>query len=430
MRSAFDCLEQSAFADRRDLSRIFRTLVAKFPSRYPALFESVARHPRIGRRTFLFMCPGEPVVARPGVNFFEQFDASHKAARGFGHVVYLGYELLRHIESIDVPAEPAYLPVGIALPVAAAAVIDHESGSIEIRGDESASAAIEQDIAACSEPMSGCEPTAIECEEEDPAAFLRAVRRAKEYIVAGDIFQANLSREWRIAIDARVSPADIYQGLCAKNPAPFAAIFRIGDAAIISSSPERLLRAEGPLLESRPIAGTRPRLGIDGVMIAELLTNEKERAEHIMLVDLIRNDLGKVAAYGSVVVDELMTVESYAHVHHIVSNVRCEAGGDVTPGRALAAMFPGGTITGCPKVRCMEIIGELEGVGRGAYTGSLGYVEASGAMDFNILIRTIVWQPGSARFRAGAGIVSDSDPTFELEETRAKARGMLRAFRL
>jgi anthranilate synthase component 1 len=145
-----------------------------------------------------------------------------------------------------------------------------------------------------------------------------------------------------------------------------------------------------------------------------------------MLVDLIRNDLGKVAAYGSVEVDELMAIESYAHVHHIVSNVRADMLDSATPGDALAAMFPGGTITGCPKVRCMEIIGELEGVGRGAYTGSLGYIEAGGAMDFNILIRTMVWQPGAVSFRAGAGIVADSDPDFELAETRAKARGMLR----
>jgi len=402
-------------------------LHAGLPERYPALFESVARHPRTGSRSLLFAFPGDPIVAKPGRSFFKDIDEAHRAATGFGHVVFLGYELLRDVESIAVPDAPGPLPAGFALPVAAAIVVDHEEGSIEIVGDPDAAAAIEEELSVSDFRPPSKRVSVLSLQEDDPAEYLSAVRSAKGHIVAGDIFQANLSREWRARLDRDVDAADVYRRLCEENPAPFAGSMRWGDAAIISSSPERLVRSDGSRLESRPIAGTRPRSGADGAMIAQLLENEKERAEHIMLVDLIRNDLGKVGKYGSVAVDELMAIESYAHVHHIVSNVRADARDDATPGDVLAALFPGGTITGCPKVRSMEIIGELEGVGRGAYTGAMGYIEAGGAMDFNILIRTMLWEPGSVRFRAGAGIVSDSDPDFELAETRAKARGMLRA---
>jgi anthranilate synthase component 1 len=406
-------------------------LHARFPQRYPALFESVALHPRIGRRSLLFAFPGTPLVAGANRRFFSDLDAFvQRPVAGFGHVVFLGYELLTDIERIDVPSAAGPLPRGFALPVAAALIVDHVSGTVSIQGDADAVAAIEEDLALISGEAGwrAARPlTASSIEEDDPLVYLRAVRRAKEYIVAGDIFQANLSREWRARMAPELDAADVYAALCVENPAPFAGVVRWGDAAIVSSSPERLLRGDDAVLESRPIAGTRPRVGSDGAMIADLLGNEKERAEHIMLVDLIRNDLGKVATYGSVEVDELMAIESYAHVHHIVSNVRCEKRADASVGDALAALFPGGTITGCPKVRCMEIIAELEGAGRGAYTGSLGYIDANGAMDFNILIRTMEWEPGMVRFRAGAGIVADSDPAFELAETRAKARGMLRA---
>jgi len=405
----------------------FATLHARDPRRYPALFESVARHPRTGRRSLLFAFPGEPVVAASGRNFFRDLDEAHRSAKGFGHVVFLGYELLRDVESIAVPDAPGPLPAGFALPVAAAIIVDHETGSIEIAGDPDAAGSIEDDLSRSDGGPKHRRVRALSLHEDDPAEYLSAVSRAKDHIVAGDIFQANLSREWRARIETDVEPSDVYRRLCEENPAPFAGSMRWQDAAIISSSPERLVRSDGSRLESRPIAGTRPRSGSDGTMIAQLLGNEKERAEHIMLVDLIRNDLGKVAKYGSVEVDELMAIESYAHVHHIVSNVRADTRHDATPGDALAALFPGGTITGCPKVRSMEIIGELEGVGRGAYTGAMGYIEAGGAMDFNILIRTMLWEPGSVRFRAGAGIVADSDPGFELAETRAKARGMLAA---
>lgn len=198
---------------------------------------------------------------------------------------------------------------------------------------------------------------------------------------------------------------------------------------MVSASPERLLALHDGVAQTRPIAGTRPRFAgdDDAARIRELVGHPKERAEHVMLLDLERNDLGRVCAPGSVRVDELMTVESYAHVHHIVSNVRGVLRTGVTPGQAIAAVFPGGTITGCPKVRCMQIIAELEGVGRGAYTGAMGWLGHSGDLDLNILIRSAEVEGTRLRFRTGAGIVIDSDPQRELDETRAKARGMLRA---
>jgi anthranilate synthase component 1 len=215
------------------------------------------------------------------------------------------------------------------------------------------------------------------------------------------------------------------------NPAPFAALAQWRGGAVLSSSPERLLRVTGRRIETRPIAGTRPRSllpGEDAREIAALVAHPKERAEHIMLIDLERNDLGRVCEAGTVRVEELMSIESYAHVHHIVSSVTGVLRPQVTAVDALRAVFPGGTITGCPKYRCMQIIAELEGEGRGAYTGSLGLIGLDGSMDFNILIRTMTLMGRALEFRAGAGIVADSDPERELEECRAKARGLLAVF--
>ena len=187
------------------------------------------------------------------------------------------------------------------------------------------------------------------------------------------------------------------------------------------------MRVQGRRIDTRPIAGTRPRQGGDASAIAELTGSAKEQAEHVMLIDLERNDLGRLCEAGTVQVDEFMVVESYAHVHHIVSNVCGQLRPDVEPGDVIRALFPGGTITGCPKVRCMQLIGELEGKGRGAYTGAMGYLALDGSLDLNILIRTMTIQDGRLELRAGAGIVADSVPERELDETRAKARGLLRA---
>jgi anthranilate/para-aminobenzoate synthase component I len=258
--------------------------------------------------------------------------------------------------------------------------------------------------------------------------YMEIVRRAKEYIRAGDIFQANLSQRVSAEI-GDIHPWQIYRTLSGINPSPFAAYLEMGDYQIVSSSPERLVRVSAGIVETRPIAGTRPR-GADAegdrLMRSDLLLNEKERAEHIMLIDLERNDLGRISDYGTVRVDEMMITEDYSHVIHIVSNVR----GELLKGKnafdVIRATFPGGTITGVPKVRCMEIIDELEPVARGPYTGSVGYISFSGDMDLNIIIRTFVIKDGIAYVQAGAGIVADSDPEREYYETLKKAEALIR----
>jgi anthranilate synthase component 1 len=296
-------------------------------------------------------------------------------------------------------------------------------------GQEALLEAMAADIQGLAEENASTD-VAVALTEEPAARYLDGVQRIKHYIVEGDVFQVNLSRAWRGPLSHAVKPADLYQRLCQANPAPFAGLALFGESAIISSSPERLVRVCADVIEARPIAGTRPRRGADAddqALQAELLAHPKERAEHIMLIDLERNDLGRVCVPGSVTVDELMVLESYAHVHHIVSNVRGRLRPGVTPGQVIRAVFPGGTITGCPKVRCMEIIAELEGEGRGAYTGSMGYLNHDGSLDLNILIRTMTQHGQQLSLRAGAGIVADSDPQRELDETRAKARGLVLA---
>jgi anthranilate synthase component I len=270
---------------------------------------------------------------------------------------------------------------------------------------------------------------AIALHEEDAAKFLAGVQCVLDYIAAGDVFQVNLSRGWDATLAAPVDAATVYSALRAANPAPFAGSFAWDDWAVLSSSPERLVSVQRDAVQTRPIAGTRPRFAgdDDAARMRELVGHPKERAEHIMLIDLERNDLGRVCVPGSIEVDELMSVESYAHVHHIVSNVRGKLRDGTSPGDVIRAVFPGGTITGCPKVRCMQIIAELEGEARGPYTGAIGYLNRDGDMDLNILIRTLWMHGDTLRFRAGAGIVADSVAELELAETRAKARGLLRA---
>jgi anthranilate/para-aminobenzoate synthase component I len=261
------------------------------------------------------------------------------------------------------------------------------------------------------------------------AEFESMVRQCKEYIAAGDIYQANLSQRLSAAI-GEADPLRLYLILRTINPSPFAAYLDFGELQLVSSSPERLVRLLDGVADTRPIAGTRKR-GSNGAetreLSAELLTNEKERAEHIMLLDLERNDLGKVCDYGTVAVDEMMVVEDYSHVIHIVSNVR----GALMKSRdcfdLVRAAFPGGTITGVPKVRCMEIIDELEPIARGPYTGSIGYLSNAGDMDLNIIIRTFVVKDGIAHIQVGAGIVADSDPEREYFETLQKAEALKKA---
>ena len=264
--------------------------------------------------------------------------------------------------------------------------------------------------------------------EISKGAFETMVRKAKDYIRSGDIYQANLSQ--RFSFDFKGSPLRLYDSLRETNPSPFAAAFRFGDLFIASSSPELLVAKKGKVCVTSPIAGTRPRGRKEREtkrLARELLANEKERAEHLMLVDLERNDLGRVSEWRSVQVKDFMRLEKYARVLHIVSDIE----GRLRPGKdawdVIQAMFPGGTITGCPKIRSMEIIDELEPVRRGIYTGSLGYVGFDGNAMLNIAIRTLVLQKNRGYLQVGAGIVADSDPAREYEETLAKGEALAEA---
>lgn len=263
------------------------------------------------------------------------------------------------------------------------------------------------------------------------AEYCEMVERAKTYIAAGDIFQANLAQRFTAAWTNH-DAFELYRRLQAINPAPFAAYVDLGDTQVVSSSPERLVRLCGREADTRPIAGTRPRGGTpdqDASLATELLINPKERAEHVMLVDLERNDLGRVCAYGSVKVDEFMVTERYSHVIHIVSNVRGTLRDGATGFDLLDAVFPGGTVTGVPKIRCLEIIEELEPTPRGLYTGSIGYLSWSGDMDWNIVIRTLAVRGDEVSLHAGAGIVADSEPEREYSETLYKAQALFDALR-
>jgi len=261
--------------------------------------------------------------------------------------------------------------------------------------------------------------------------FERTVRTAKEYIAAGDIYQVVLSQRFETPLDA--DPFMVYRALRHVNPSPYMYFIRMGERAIVGSSPEMLVRVEGQRIETHPIAGTRPRGGNEEEDLRlgeELKRNEKERAEHVMLVDLGRNDLGRVSTYGTVKVPTYMALERYSHVMHLVSIVEGRLSADRDRLDALVACFPAGTVSGAPKVRAMEIIAELESRRRGVYAGAVGYLDFAGNLDFCITIRTVVIEHGCAYVQAGAGIVADSNPAAEYEETRDKARAVIQALEL
>jgi len=429
------------------------------PARYPRLLQSTAHD----RYDILFAFPGDSLILdaagglqgggdcqhTPG-DFLEALDrwwhAHRIVAAGDGKLpftggwfLYLGYELAAQIEPcLRLPSATAVLPVAMATRFRSAVIHDHRQNATWVvaePGQQDLVRRITADIAALPQQPPGVasENPVITVTEAESHLYTQAVGRILDYIREGDVFQVNLSRQWDIDFSRPVDPVRIYRELCIQNPAPFSGLLDLGDAVLVSSSPERLVAVHNGLVETRPIAGTRPRSRsgtLDRAYSSELLAHPKERAEHIMLIDLERNDLGRICVPGSIEVNELMALESYAHVHHIVSNIRGRLRSDVTPGQVIRAVFPGGTITGCPKVRCMEIIAELEQAARGAYTGSMGYLNRDGSMDLNILIRTMVSHASRISLRAGAGIVADSDPDAELAETRAKARGLLRALGL
>ena len=426
------------------------------PARYPLLLESVAGGNALSRWDLLLIGNGEGLRLEadsrtrrldgtivPG-NFLDALDAEWMAQRcgvtdatlpfRGGWALFLAYELAAQIEPVlRLSNAPGPLPVALALRCPAAILRDHGTGRCVALCEDGATnllVGLDADLARAArlQPLSPWQsPKAIV--EDEPSLFLHGVEKVHDYLRAGDVFQVNLSRAWRAEFTEPPDAAAVYSRLRLANPAPFAGLLAHDDWALVSSSPERLVSVRGHVVETRPIAGTRPRLANDddAARIRELVAHPKERAEHVMLIDLERNDLGRVCRPGSVRVDELMSVESYTHVHHIVSNVRGELRDDVTPGQVIAAVFPGGTITGCPKVRCMQIISELEDEGRGPYTGALGYLNRDGDMDLNILIRSAWLADSQLQLRAGAGLVVDSIAESELQETRAKAKGLLRA---
>ncbi len=260
------------------------------------------------------------------------------------------------------------------------------------------------------------------------AGYIKAINRAKEHIVAGDIYQVNLSQ--RFSVPWQANPWTLYKRLQRINPAPFAAYLQYDGFAIVSASPERFLRRTGDLIETRPIKGTRPRgatPSVDSRLARELLASAKDRAEHIMIVDLERNDLGRVAKIGSVRVAKMMALERFPTVHHLVSTIQGILPREKSVGDLLRATFPGGSITGAPKIRSMEIIDEMEPISRGIYTGAIGYFSATGDLDLNIAIRTLVVKDGMAHFHVGGGIVYDSIPEAEYQETLDKARALFQA---
>ena len=436
------------------------------PERYPFLLENSGDTTDLGKFDILFAFPGKQLISHADgrlqlgeemlekQQFLDQLDAIFQHHHDYktssdniglpfcgGWFLYLGYELAAEVEpvlsaSMHAPefsrATMTEIPAGL--------VRNKKTGEdfVFATGDnaEELLALIIKDINQLIDKTTNDTPAKITAncsiDEADDESYLSSIKKIKNYIRDGDVFQVNLSRLWQADCNNALSVTQAWRKLRQSNPAPFAAWVKLDkDTTLLSSSPERLLEQRNGMVRTRPIAGTYPRSvdsDTDMNLSAELLMHPKERAEHIMLVDLERNDLGRICRPGTIEVNELMVLESYAHVHHIVSDVSGELRQGVSPGDVIRAVFPGGTITGCPKVRCMEIIAELETEARDAYTGSVGYLCHNGDMDLNILIRTITHHNNRYSFRAGAGIVADSDSARELDETRSKARGLYRIF--
>lgn len=429
--------------------------------RYPVLLESSGGDPALARYDILLAFPGAtlrldadgqlhtPDGRQQQGDFLDSFNdwwqslavaASPRSDTPFsgGWFLFLAYEMAQQVEPALHLATDRRTPLALAVRIPAAVIRDRDTGrcvAIAEAGSEELLGKITADFRRCqarSPPKSRFRSLvrAGSLQEEDPEDFLQAVPRVKRHIAAGNVYQANISRRWQARLNPGVQPWMIYERLRRTNPAPFAGLVLLDECTILSSSPERLVHMAGGRVTTRPIAGTRPRRGPAGsepLHQAELLANPKERAEHVMLIDLERNDLGRICVPGTVQVDELMVVESYAHVHHIVSGISGKLRSGVRPGDVLRAVFPGGTITGCPKVRCMGVIREIERTPRGAYTGTMGYINRDGSGDFNILIRSMTIHGDRLDLSTGSGIVWDSDAWRELEETRAKATGMLLA---
>ncbi len=440
----------------------FRAISAR--SQRAFLLESVAGGERLARYSFLgrdpvstlevrATAPGLPlggetllaeVRARVGTSVADVPDLPRFTG---GAVGYLTYDAVRLFERIPARHPPRNQPIASFSFYRSLVAFDHARQRLVLIADVEAGRAVE--FARAQAVLDGLQEDLVAPPREaarrrapggpvdetsvlgDGSGFLAGVERAKEHIGAGDIFQVVLSRQHTMACGA--DPFDVYRALRMVNPSPYMYFLKDGDSAIAGASPEMLARVENGRVETRPLAGTRPRSAdpaLDQRLEDALRTDAKERAEHLMLVDLGRNDLGRVCRFGSVTVPELMAVERYSHVMHLVSSVT----GDLAPGKdaldALVATFPAGTLSGAPKIRAMELIDALEPAPRGLYGGTLGYLDLRGNLDFCIAIRTLVMEAGRVTLQAGAGIVADSDPRAELLETEAKAGAMREAIRL
>ena len=414
------------------------------PDTYPYLLASNTRGGQNSRYSLLLSHPQEITCQYAGdedclasievdlSNLHQQSDFPFCG----GWFIFLGYEYAQTIEpKVKYFTRKTTLPVAFKTRIPAVIIVDHEDESAHLVLEDEFHYLINpilEDISGLSDYVPG-DLVAGSIEEDNPNIYLDHISTTKQYIRDGDIFQANLSRNWTVSYDQYCDPVALYHNLSRSNPAQFAALIKFQDQYIISSSPERLISVKNGMAQSRPIAGTHPRgktAKEDIELSKHLLAHPKEKAEHVMLIDLVRNDLGRFCDPGSIQVTEKMVLESYEHVHHIVSNIEGRIRSGQTVADIVHAVFPGGTITGCPKVRCMEIISELEQAPRGPYTGSLGYIGQDGCMDLNILIRTLLYDNNTVSFRAGGGIVHDSVPDKELMETRHKAQGLLNAIKV
>ena len=363
-----------------------------------------------------------------------------------GAVGIFGYDCVRAVERLPGPnPDPVGLPDMALMLSDVIVAFDHLKHTTTVLANVDADdvdagyARAVALIAEVRERLSGPMPRAEKTQAAPPSfrsnmpreAFEGMVARIVEYVRAGDAFQVVPSQRWSAPVTSE--PFSIYRGLRAINPSPYMYFLDFEDFQVVGASPEPLVTVTGDRVTTRPIAGTRQRGATpeeDEAIAAELLADEKERAEHVMLVDLGRNDLGRVSEYGSVGVERFMAVEHYSHVMHIVSEVAGKLRPDVSPIAALRSVLPAGTLSGAPKVRAMEIIEELEPVKRGAYGGAVGYLSYTGDLDTCICIRTVVVKDGTAHIQAGGGTVADARPDYEFEESQAKARGVVRALEL
>jgi anthranilate synthase component 1 len=443
--------------------------------RYGFLLESIEGGEKWGRYTFLGSSPAVVIRGKDNwveiveggevrrvevsdpLNYIRDYMARYQPVevpgipRFFGGAVgYFGYDAVRHFETLP-DSNPCEINTYDANFILTDTILIFDSLSQKIKvvsnahvdggaslkdAYDDAIAKIEGLIARLKTPLPASEKKPSNGKVEfssnvKPEEFEAAVTRAKEYVRNGDIIQVVLSQ--RFSGNLTVEPFDIYRVLRTLNPSPYMFFLRLDETLVVGASPEVMVRKEGEMVELRPIAGTRPRganPAADEELARDLLADPKERAEHVMLVDLGRNDLGRVCKTGSVKVTELMVIERYSHVMHIVSNVQ----GELSPGQdafdVVRATFPAGTLSGAPKVRAMEIIDELEGVRREVYGGAVGYFSFSGNMDMAIAIRTLIIKDGKVHLQAGAGIVADSDPAAEYMETVNKAKAVVKAIEM